>query len=68
MAEITLAVLKDFVIKHGGIKIVDLTGKTRMLEPNRPDAVELAEKANRFYFQDRWYTREEFSKLLDEKK
>jgi hypothetical protein len=47
MAEITLAVLREFVIKHGNIKIVDLTGKTHMLQPDVPDAFDLVEKANR---------------------
>jgi hypothetical protein len=66
MAEITIAVLRDFVIKHGNLKIVDSTGKTRILQPNMPDPFDLVEKADRFEFQGRWYPREEFSKLLDE--
>ena len=66
MTEITLGVLKDFVMKHGDIKIVDLNGKTKILESGKPDAFDLAEKANRFCFEGRWYSREGFEKLLDE--
>ena len=66
MAEITYQTLRDFVINHGILKIVDLTGKTRMLQPDVPDVWDMAEKATSFEYDGKWYTREGFSKLMDE--
>ena len=66
MAEITLGTLMAFVTKHGNLKIIDRSGTTRMLQPGVPDSFDLAEKADRFFFGERWYTRAEFQKLMDE--
>ena len=66
VGDITYERLRDFVIKRGNIKIVDLTGKTVMVGPDTPDVFDLIAKANRFWFDERWYTREGFAKLLDE--
>jgi hypothetical protein len=66
VAEINLATLNTFVRKHGNIKFIDLKGKARTLTSGKPDAFDLAEKADRFFHAGKWYTRQAFSKLLDE--
>jgi len=66
VADITYERLHDFVLRNGNIKIVDLTGNTTMVEPDTPDVFDLIAKADRFWFDDRWYSREAFAKLLDE--
>ena len=67
VAKMTLERLHDFVIKHGeDIKVIDTTGKTWMIQPGQPDALDLMiDKADRFLFRDVWYTREGFTKLLE---
>jgi hypothetical protein len=65
MGEITYERLHDFVLKRGDIRILDLTGKTTMVGPDTPDVFDLIAKANRFSFEEHWYTREDFAKLLD---
>lgn len=64
MAEITLESLRAFVIAHGDIKVVDRGGKTIMLQPDVPDVFDLIAKADRFWYGDRWYSREGFLRLL----
>jgi hypothetical protein len=66
MGEISLDRLRTFVIKHGDIKVVDRTGHTRMLQPDVPDIFDLIDKADRFFYEGRWYTREGFQRLLIE--
>jgi len=68
MAEITFETLRAFVIEHGDIKVVDQSGETRMLQPDLPDVFDLIEKADRFWFGDRWYSREGFLRLLEKAK
>jgi hypothetical protein len=68
MASITFESLMAFVMKHGNLTIRDLSGKTRVLRSGVPDYFDLAEKADRFLFDGRWYTRDEFSGLMDKLK
>lgn len=57
--------LLKFIEKHGsGISVRDLGGQTKRLESGRPDFFDLLEKADRFLFEDHWYTREEFMHLV----
>jgi len=65
MAEITLERLRAFVIAHGDIKVVDQSGKTVMLQTDVPDVFDLIGKADRFWYEDRWYSREGFLSLLE---
>jgi hypothetical protein len=64
MPEITLERLRAFVIAHGDIKIVDRSGKTIMLRPDVPDVFDLIAKADRFWYGDRWHSREGFLHIL----
>jgi hypothetical protein len=61
---ITLDTLQEFVINHGDVKIVDRSEKTRMLQPDVPDVIDLISKADRFFYEGRWHSREGFLKLL----
>jgi hypothetical protein len=65
MEKITLKALTDFVMKRGEIKVVDFTGTKRIIQPNLPNALHLLERADRFWFHGRSYTREGFAKLFD---
>ena len=65
MGKITLDSLREFVMKHGDLTIRDQSGTTRILKSGAPDYFDLAEKADRFLYEGRLYTREEFSALMD---
>jgi hypothetical protein len=64
MGEITSEALTDFVTMRGDIKVVDFTGTKQMIQPNLPNALDLVESADRFWFHGRSYTREGFAKLF----
>jgi hypothetical protein len=64
MSEITSEALTAFVIMRGDIKVVDFTGTRQMIQPNLPNALDLVERADRFWFHGRSYTREDFAKLF----
>lgn len=57
--------LTDFVRKHGSIKVVDTRGRTRKLPCGEPDIYDVIDKADRFEFDGRWYSRSEFETLMD---
>jgi hypothetical protein len=65
MGKITSEAFTNFVIKRGDIKVVDFTGTKRMIQPNLPNALDLVERADRFWFHGRSYTREGFAKLFN---
>jgi hypothetical protein len=65
MAIITMGMLQRFVSRHGDIKIVDSGGKARMFQPDLPNLSDLMEKADRFWYRDRWHSRETFLKVLN---
>ena len=64
MSEITLERLRAFVIANGDIKVVDRSGKTTMLQPDVPDVFDLIAKADRFWYGDKWHSREGFLRIL----
>jgi hypothetical protein len=66
MMEITYKSVSRFVVKFGRVTVLDTEGKTRVIEDD-PESIDLVDKANRFNFQDIWYNREEFAKLMSEK-
>ena len=61
----TYETVTAFARKHGTVKILDAQGKTRILPSGDPDSTELVEKADKFWFQDKWYKRGEFETLLE---
>ena len=63
-AKITPAAVTAFVVRHDSVKVVDLNGKFRILQPDVLDMPDLIVNANRFHFQGHWYTRAGFSRLL----
>ena len=65
--EINYETISRFVRQHGSVSIVDSAGKTRQLTCGDADTFDLIEKADRFRFTDKWYTRDEFGALLDRK-
>jgi hypothetical protein len=67
MADITLELVSAFVRKHGDVEFVDSNGTTRRLPSGSPDAFDLALKADRFKYGNRWYTRSDFSDLVNQK-
>ena len=58
--------LVAFATKHGSVRILDTEGKTKILKSGDPDSFDLCEKADRFFFNDKWYGRAEFEKLVEE--
>lgn len=62
---ITLEKLMAFVRQHGDVTIRDFQGKTKKLKSGDPDVFDLCEKADRFFYQQRWLTRAEFEKVLE---
>jgi hypothetical protein len=63
--KITPENIRKFVLAHGDVNILDTGGKTLRLRNGDPDFFDLVEKADRFQYNNRWYTRPEFEKLLD---
>lgn len=54
-----------FVGRCGSVTILDTQGRARKLPNGEPDSHEIIEKADRFVFGDRWYSREEFESLME---
>jgi len=65
ITSVTPAAVTAFLITRGSVKVVDLNGHIRNLQPELPDMDDLIANANRFHFEGKWYTRTAFSKLLD---
>jgi len=58
--------LSAFVRKHGSVVILARRGRTRRLKSGDFDVFDLIEKADKFRFEGKMYTRAEFENLLDE--
>lgn len=56
-----------FVRECGPVSVLDTTGKVRRLNSGEPDWFDLIERADRFQFSGKWYTRREFEKLIGAK-
>lgn len=66
--EITVKSLGRLVTHCGSpISVVDSQGKTQIFSNGDPDIWELAEKADRFHYEGRWYSRTEIERLMDER-
>lgn len=66
--EITVKSLGKLVTHCGAaISIVDSKGETRTLSNGDPDIWDLAEKADKFFFEGRWHSRAEIEALMDER-
>jgi hypothetical protein len=57
-------VLLRFVNDNGDVSVIDSEGKVRRLQSGDPDSFHFAEKADRFLFEETWYTRAEFKRLI----
>lgn len=64
--EATYDTVSAFARKRGSVTVLDSQGKARKLPSGDKDVFDLIEKADRFMFEARWYTREEFEALMDE--
>jgi hypothetical protein len=58
--------LSAFVRKHGAITILDTQGRARKLPSGETDVLDVIDKADRFVFEGKWYSRSEFESLLDQ--
>ena len=64
--KITYETLLKFVQEHGRVEIADHPNALR-LKGGKLVGWDLAEKAERFRFEGRWYARAEFEKLVGER-
>ncbi len=58
--------LSAFVRKHGSITILDTQGRARKLPSGESDVLDVIDKADRFLFDDKWYSRTEFESFMDQ--
>lgn len=58
--------LRAFVRKHGPITILDTQGRARKLPSGETDILDVIDKADRFVFEGKWYSRNEFESLMDQ--
>ena len=58
--------LRAFVRKHGAITILDTQGRARKLPSGEADVLDVIDKADRFLFEGKWYSRTEFESLMDQ--
>ena len=57
--------LTKFVQKHGAVTVLDSQHRARELPSGEADIHDVVEKADRFVFQGKWYSRGDFEALLD---
>jgi hypothetical protein len=57
--------LHAFVRKHGSVTVLDAQGKARELPNGDPDIFDIIAKADRFLFAGKWYSRNDFERLMD---
>jgi len=57
--------LSAFVRRHGSITILDTRNRARKLPTGALDLLDVIDKADRFVFEGKWYSREEFESLMD---
>ena len=65
--EITLETLRRFGQEQGSVYIEDSAGITRKLRNGDADVWDLAEKANRFQYNEKWYNRADFAALMEKR-
>jgi hypothetical protein len=58
--------LSAFVRKHGAITILDTQGRARKLPSGETDMHDVIDKADRFVFAGKWYSRSEFESLMEQ--
>jgi hypothetical protein len=66
-AEIVDATYKNlhaFAREHGSVTILDTEGRARKLPGGEPDVFDVIDKADRFVFEGKWYSRKEFEALM----
>lgn len=57
--------LHAFMRKRGSVVVLDTQGRARKLPNGEPDTFDVIAHADRFVFDDRWYSREDFERLMD---
>ncbi len=62
----TYANLRAFVRKHGSVTILDTQRRARKLPSGETDVLDVIDKADRFVFEGKWYSRNEFEALMDQ--
>lgn len=60
--------LSAFVRKHGSVTILDTQGRATKLPDGDPDVLDVIDKADRFVFDGKWYSRNEFELFMDRPK
>jgi hypothetical protein len=64
MTEITMETVRRFLLQEGSIGIVDHAGITRLLHPAlAPQYLDLAQEADRLWYNRVWHSRQEFLQL-----
>ena len=63
--EVNYGNVLKFAGKHGSVCIKDSRGTARVLKSGERDGVDVVKKADHFLYRGKWYTRDEFAKLLD---
>jgi len=58
--------LSAFVRKHGSVTILDTQGRARKLPSGETDVFDVVDKADRFVFEGKWYSRNEFEALMNQ--
>jgi hypothetical protein len=64
--EATYENLSAFVRRHGSITILDTQGRARKLPSGEIDVLDVINKADRFIFEGKWYSRNEFESLMNQ--
>lgn len=58
--------LTTFVRKHGSVTILDTQGRARKLPSGEIDVLDVIDRADRYVFVGKWYSRNEFEALMDQ--
>jgi hypothetical protein len=63
--EATYENLREFVRTHGSVIVLDTQGRARKLPSGEPDIFDVIANADRFVFDDKWYSRKDFEHLME---
>ena len=63
--EVNYGNVLKFARTNGSVCIRDSRGTARVLKSGERNGVDVVKKADHFLFKGKWYTRDEFAKLLD---
>lgn len=64
MAEMTLEIVRRFLLTEGSIGVVDREGVARLLHPELdPEYLNMAVKADRLWHDKVWFSRQDFLQL-----